>query len=94
MFGLVPAWQTRRLNTFAVVKEGGHGRSASVRGASARSVLVSAEVALAMVLLVGAGLLIRSVGELLDVPLGFQTDNLLTSRIWLPGPMIRPRVCI
>ena len=86
IFGLVPAWQARRQNTFALVKEGGQGRSASTRGANARSVLVSAEVALAMVLLVGAGLLIRSVGELLDVPLGFKTDNLLTSRIWLPRP--------
>lgn len=86
IFGLVPAWQTRRNNTFALVKEGGQGRSASARGSKARNVLVSAEVALAMVLLVGAGLLIRSVGELLDVPLGFKTDNLLTSRIWLPRP--------
>ncbi|HUR20957.1 MAG TPA: ABC transporter permease [Vicinamibacterales bacterium] len=86
IFGLVPAWQTRRLNTFGLVKEGGQGRSASSRGAKARNVLVSAEVALAMVLLVGAGLLIRSVGELLDVPLGFKSDNLLTSRIWLPRP--------
>ena len=86
IFGLVPAWQTRRLNTFALVKEGGQGRSASARRANARNVLVSAEVALAMVLLVGAGLLIRSVGELLDVPLGFKTDHLLTSRIWLPRP--------
>ena len=86
IFGLVPAWQMRRLNTFALVKEGGHGRSSGIRGAKARSMLISAEVALAMVLLVGAGLLIRSVNKLLDVPLGFQAGNLLTSRIWLPRP--------
>jgi putative ABC transport system permease protein len=86
VFGLVPAWQTRRLDTFTWVKQGMPGRRGGASGAGARNVLVSAEVALAMVLLVGAGLLIRSVGELLDVPLGFRTDNLLTSRIWLPRP--------
>jgi predicted permease len=86
VFGMAPAWQMRRMNAFALVKEGGQGRSASSRRTTGRNLLVSAQVALAIILLVGAGLLIRSVGALLDVPVGFETKNLLTSRIWLPRP--------
>jgi putative ABC transport system permease protein len=86
LFGLVPAWQMRRLNTFALVKEGGGGRSSSPERARRRGVLVSAEVALAMVLLVGAGLLIRSVGALMNVPRGFDASNVVTARVWLPRP--------
>ncbi len=86
LFGLAPASRFRRLALSAVVKEGGPGRSAGVGRARLRGVLVSAQVAIATILLVGAGLLIRTVGELLTVPLGFETNGLLTARIWLPLP--------
>jgi putative ABC transport system permease protein len=86
IFGLIPAIQITRGNTFAAVKEGGPGRTADVRAERARGVLVAAEVAMATVLLIGAGLLVQSVVRLLNVPVGFATDNLLTARVVLPRP--------
>ncbi|HET9369642.1 MAG TPA: ABC transporter permease [Vicinamibacterales bacterium] len=86
LFGAAPAWQMRRSGTFAAAKEGGPGRSAGAGRTRVRHALVTTEVALAMVLLVGAGLFVRSVGELLTVPLGFDAQNLLTARVWLPRP--------
>jgi putative ABC transport system permease protein len=86
LFGLIPAWQMRRVATFAALKQGGPGRTADGGASRARDVLVAVEVALATVLLVGAGLLVRSVVGLLNVPVGFQTDHLLTARITLPRP--------
>ena len=88
VFGLVSAARLRRsnLNTSAVMKESGPGRSAGVQRARLRGGLVSAQVAIATILLVGAGLLVRTVGELLSVPIGFETANLTTARIWLPLP--------
>jgi putative ABC transport system permease protein len=86
LFGLAPMWQMRRLSAFVALKEGGAGRTAGAARARLRHALASAEVALAVVLLVGAGLLIRSVGRLLEVPVGFDTRNLVTARVWLPRP--------
>ena len=88
VFGLVSATRLRRshINASAVMKEGGPGRSAGVQRARLRGGLVSAQVAIATILLVGAGLLVRTVGELLSVPIGFETANLTTARIWLPLP--------
>jgi putative ABC transport system permease protein len=83
---VLPAWQVRRTEMFGTLKEGGAGRSSGGRGGRARSVLVAAEVAMATVLLVGAGLFVRTVVGLLNVPVGFATDNLLTARIALPRP--------
>jgi predicted permease len=85
-FGLVPAWQLARLDTVAAVKDGGPVRSTDGRGSRTRDVLVAAEVAMATVLLVGAGLLVRSLIGLVNVPLGFDTDSLTTARITLPRP--------
>ncbi len=86
LFGFVPVLQIRRADTFAALKEGGAGRSSDARARRARSLLVVAEVAMATMLLVGAGLLVRTVVGLLNVPVGFQTENLLTARITLPRP--------
>jgi putative ABC transport system permease protein len=86
LFGLVPAWQLRRVDTVAAMKDGGPARSSDGRGGRARDVLVAAEVAMATVLLVGAGLLIRSLVAVVNVPVGFDTDSLLTARISLPWP--------
>jgi putative ABC transport system permease protein len=84
LFGFVPALRMRRLGTYTALREG--GRSCDARSGRARSVLVAAEVAIATVLLVGAGLLVRSVVALLNVPVGFESDHLLTARMTLPRP--------
>ena len=86
IFGLVPAWQLSRVDTFAAVKDGGAGRSTDGSSSRARDVLVAVEVAMATVLLIGAGLLIRSLVGILNVPVGFQTESLVTARISLPRP--------
>jgi putative ABC transport system permease protein len=84
LFGLVPALQLRRVDTFSVVKEGGPGRSPDLRVGRARGFVVAVEVAMATMLLVGAGLLVRTVAGLVSVPLGFEPDHLLTARVSLP----------
>jgi len=86
LFAVVPALDLRRVSTFSVLKEGGRDRSTNGRAGRARNILVGVEVAIATVLLVGAGLLTRTVIELLNVPVGIQSDGLLTARISLPRP--------
>ena len=87
IFGLSPAWQLRRLDATAAVREGGASRGTDgVRAGRARDALVTAEVAMATVLLIAAGLLIRSIAGLMSVPVGFDTDSLMTARITLPRP--------
>ena len=86
LFGLVPAIRAMTPRLGLVLQEQGRGHRGG--GATARSldVLVALEVALAIVLLVGAGLLIRSFGQLTRVDPGFRTDNTLTVAITLPEP--------
>jgi putative ABC transport system permease protein len=81
-----PMLHVRRAGMLERIKEGGARHGAGTRRSRARSLLVVAEVAMATVLLVGAGLLVRTVVALLDVPVGFQTPGLLTARITLPRP--------
>src|SRR5262245_39346690 len=82
-FGLAPAWQTARLNLNDTLKEGGCGLLVNARN-RLRGGLVVAEVALALMLLVGAGLLLKSFIRLSNVPLGFNPQNVLTMQITLP----------
>ena len=78
VFGLVPAWQASRPDLNEVLKEGG-GKGAGGQGRSrARNVLTVAEVAAAFVLLVGAGLLIKSFYRLQQVNLGFNPERALS----------------
>jgi putative ABC transport system permease protein len=84
LFGFVPSVRLRRADTFPALKEG--GRAEEGGAGPARNILVAAEVAMATVLLVGAGLFVRSVIQLLNVPLGFEVDRLVTARIALPRP--------
>jgi putative ABC transport system permease protein len=81
LFGLVPAWQAARVDLNEVLKEGERGSTG--RRARARGLLVVAEVALALVLLAGAGLMVRSFRELQQVETGFAANNLLTMSLAL-----------
>jgi putative ABC transport system permease protein len=83
LFGLAPAWQARKVNVNETLKEQS-GRGGSTRG-RLRGALVITELALSLVLLVGAGLLIRTFANLKNVPLGFDAHNVLTSQIALNG---------
>jgi putative ABC transport system permease protein len=77
-FGLVPAWQASQPQVQETLKEGGRSATSSVAQHRLRGVLVMAETALALVLLVGAGLMMKSMYRLLKVNPGFQSDRVLT----------------
>jgi putative ABC transport system permease protein len=81
--GYYPARKASRPNVFEVLKESGRGNSG--RRGGIRELLVVTEVALALMLLVGAGLLVKSMASLTRVNPGFQTDNLLNLRVNLPS---------
>jgi putative ABC transport system permease protein len=83
LFGLAPAWQARKINVNETLKEQS-GRGGSTRG-RLRGALVVTELALSLVLLVGAGLLIRTFANLKNVAPGFDARNVLTSQIALNG---------
>ena len=80
VFGLVPAFQSSAQSLPIALAEASRG-STSRRGGRARRAIVVAEVALACVLCAGAGLLIRSLGRVLDVQPGFATENLIAVRV-------------
>ena len=84
IFGLAPAWHGAKANLQDALKDGGRGGSAGGSSRKLRGALVVSEIALAVLLLVGAGLLIRSFRQLLEVSPGFQTQHLLTVEISLP----------
>jgi putative ABC transport system permease protein len=85
LFGLVPAFESARLDVNETLKEGGKNPGSASRSHRLRNVFVVAEVALALVLLIGAGLLIRSFARLQAVDPGFNASNLLTLRVPLPA---------
>jgi putative ABC transport system permease protein len=82
LFGLIPSFVAARQSPVTALKGGGRGATSPRRGA--RNALVIAEVALSLMLLVGAGLLLRSFARLTRTPGGFNADRLLTFRISLP----------
>ena len=85
LFGLAPAVQSSRANLQETLKEGGRSATADRSGHALRRVLVVAEVALALTLLTGAGLLIKSLALLQEVDPGFASNNLLTFTVSVPG---------
>lgn len=79
VFGLAPAVQAARLRLTAALGKGGHGTTRGTPGRRVRGALVVAEVALAFILMVEAGLLMRTFFKLLDVDPGFDATNVLTA---------------
>ncbi len=85
VFGVVPAVAVIRGNVASMLKEDSTRGSATRRTGLTRTVLVIAETAIAVMLLVGAGLLIKSFVRLQDVNPGFSSDNVLTAQLALPS---------
>jgi predicted permease len=77
LFGLVPSFRATRISLTSALKEGGAGSRLGPRRSLLTRVLVSAQVALSLVLLIGAGLFLRTLQKLENVPLGFERDRLL-----------------
>ena len=86
LFGLIPALQSSRPDLSATLKESGGRGGTGLRHNKARTILVVSEVALAVVLLVGSALLIRTSVALGAVKPGFDAENVLTMRMSLNGP--------
>jgi putative ABC transport system permease protein len=86
IFGLAPALQTGQVDLTATLKEAARGSTGSGRQARTRRILVVAEFALSLVLMIAAGLLLRSFWDLLSVRLGFEPANVMAVRTRLPAP--------
>ena len=89
LFGLAPALRTLRVDLVESLHEGGSHATAGTRRQRLRGTLVVAEVALAVVLVIGAGLMIRTLAVLRDIDLGFNPDRVLTMRVTIPGSKYR-----
>jgi putative ABC transport system permease protein len=83
VFGLMPAWTASRAVSSAL-KEGGRSATSSRAQQRIRSAFVTGELAVALVLLVGAGLMVKTFWKLRNVEPGFSADHLLTMRVELP----------
>ncbi|MFN2579216.1 MAG: ABC transporter permease, partial [Pyrinomonadaceae bacterium] len=83
-FGLIPAFEASRFDLNEPLKEGSKNLVGGTRAHRVRSIFVVVQVALALVLLVGAGLLVKSLNRLQSVNPGFDPNNLLTMRVNLP----------
>jgi predicted permease len=85
-FGLAPALQTARAGQITALREGSRGSGSSKHQLKFSRFLVASEIALSLVLLIGAGLLLRSFWHLLEVRPGFEPHHLITAKIWLAVP--------
>jgi putative ABC transport system permease protein len=94
LFGLAPAWQATRVSLNEELKGSGRGASGGERQNRARSLLVVSEIALSVVLLAGAGLLIKSFLRLQAVNPGFEAENALAIRLSLPKAQYSNRAAV
>lgn len=86
MFGLAPLRLTRQDDVMKAIRQEGRGSTGSADRTRARRILAITEFALSLMLLVSAGLLLRSFWELFKVQLGFNPDHVLSVQTWLPVP--------
>ena len=84
LFGLAPALQATKADHIENLREGGRGSGVGRRHTRVSRILVVSEVALSIILLAGAGLLLRSFWRVLEVNPGFKSDHLATVQIWIP----------
>jgi len=94
IFGLVPALQTSKPDMNEDLKEGSRSASGSIRRNKTRSLFVIAEVAICLVLLIGAGLMIKSFAKLINVSPGFNPENVLAVNVALSGSQYRDPAAI
>jgi putative ABC transport system permease protein len=92
IFGIAPALQASRGDLISALKQGGLQGLGAVAGKRLRNALVVSEVALSLVLLIGAALLVKSFRELISVDAGFNAENVLTLRLRLPDARYRDSV--
>src|SRR5262245_21041037 len=101
IFGLAPAWQSTKPDLNVALKDGGGGAIGGLRRNRLRDLLIVTEVALSMILLIGAGLMIRSFAQMTRVDRGFQPEHLLTAKLdfsisgftgWVRPTETRPQV--
>jgi putative ABC transport system permease protein len=85
LFAVLPAWRAVRVDLVDTLKDGSAASTAGSRRQRLRGALVVAEVALAVILLTGAGLMLRSLWNLQRIDLGFDPDRVLTMRLALPA---------
>src|SRR5262249_17203923 len=86
IFGLAPAWMVSGVDLTGTLRQEGRGSSGSLGRSRARQILVIGELALSLVLMVAAGLLLRSFWDLFKVQPGFNPDRVMAVQTWLPGP--------
>lgn len=86
IFGLVPALQAASPDQIVSLREGSRGSGSSKKHTRISRVLVASEIALSLILLIGAGLLLRSFWELLQVKPGFNPRSIITAQIWMAVP--------
>jgi predicted permease len=89
LFGLAPALRTLHADLIDSLRQGGENASVGTRRQRLRGALVAVEVALAVVLVIGAGLMIRTLAALGDIDLGFNPDRVLTMRVTIPASKYR-----
>ena len=94
IFGLLPALQASKPDLNEALKEGSRGASGGIRSNRTRSVFVIAEVAICLVLLIGAGLMIKSFSRLTNINPGFNPENVLTVNVALSGGRYRDAAAV
>lgn len=89
LFGIAPALQASKSDLNESLKEGGRGNMTGLRGKHIRSALIIGEIAIALLLLTGAGLMVKSFLRLQELSLGFDPNDLLTTKVQVAGSKYR-----